>query len=368
MPAKDGLVSTCTIGACSWLVPLDLDPEADRDAWVDARAAGLGGSEVAAVVNEHPDKSAIDVFLEKTGAAVPFLDNTRTRVGRLLEPTVIGWYAAGHPLWERPGDELVIAKPPTCFHRDRPWQRGSADGLAYLPEQVVTLAPGVELIRSPLRPDHLVEVKTHGWFAARGYERIDNGVPIEIPNDKRIQCAWYMELYDIDRCHLIALVDTHVQKTYVIHRDREVGAYLLEEAERFWVHNVLAGVPPPPDGTESFGRYLSRRFRTHRPDLIASSPAIDAATQRLVRIKRLEKRLEKIRDVLEQEIKTHIGDAAGVKTALGAVTWKLQASGKLKEKDARSELYKIAGMTDAEIEAFEDRYKMPDHRVMRTPR
>lgn len=357
-----------TIAGCPWLVPVNLDPEAEREAWVADRMAGLGGSEVAAVVGEHAQKSALDVWAEKTTGATTFQDNVRTRVGRQLEPVLLSWYGTGAPLWERPGGPLVIAKPPTTYHRDRPWQRGSADGLAYYPEQVVSLGPGVDLITSPLRVDHLVEIKTHGWFASRTYNTLDDGIPVEVPNDKRIQCAWYMALYEIDRCHLVALIDTHIQRTYVIHRDREVEAYLLEEAERFWRVHVIGGEPPTPDGSASFGRYLAQRFKTHSADLIGSTPEVDRAARQLIRAKRAQKKLIAITDKLEQVIKRHIGNALGVKTSLGPFTWKSQASGRLREKDARAELYSYAGLTDLEIEAFESRFAQPDHRVMRTPK
>lgn len=364
MPAKvDGVIARCP-----WLVPVGADAEKDRDAWVAARAAGLGGSEIAAVVGEHPDKSPIDVFLDKTGMPQPF-DSDRTFVGRELEPIVIGWYGRGEPYWPRPGGEYTIGKPPTCYHRDRPWQRGSPDGLAYLPEQVVCAVPaGDDSLLSSLVPDHMVEVKTHGWFAGRNYERTDDGVPVAVPNDKRIQCEWYMELFNVERCHLVALVDTHMRRTYVVHRDREVGAYLLEEGERFWTQHVLPGIPPSPDGTESFSRYLSQRFKTHRPDLLIASPEINDAARKLLRTKRAEKRLERLRDLLEQQIKLFIGDAAGVKTAHGAITWKSQRSGKHKTEELLTELRNRAGLTDDELATIKKTYELPDHRVMRTPK
>lgn len=367
MPAEVDLYAQW-IGGCSHLVPIELDAEQDRDAWVAARISGLGGSEIAAIVGEHPNKSAIDVWLEKVGSATPAFDNDRTRVGRMLEPIVLSWYARGAPEWNRPGEPLVVGKPPTCYHRARPWQRGSPDGFAYYPEQAVTIAPGVELVKSPLRPDHLVEVKTHGWFASRSYETTDDGVPIDVPTDKRIQCAWYMALFDMERCHLVALVDTHIQRTYVIHRDLHVEDYLLEEADRFWREHVETTTPPSPDGSESFGKYLSQRFKTHRPDLISATPEINTVARKLLRCKRAAKKLERVQELCEQQIKQFIGDAAGVKTLYGAVTWKSQRSGKLKVSEALDELYKHAGFTDAEIAAFENRLQSPDHRVLRTPK
>lgn len=367
-----------------WLVPVLLDPEADREAWVESRLAGIGGSDAPAVVHEHPSKTAIDVWLERRTGTQAFQDNDRTVVGRMLEGSVVRWFENGGEEWPRFGGQIVIAKPPTVYHRDRPWHRGSADGLVYEPEQVETIAPPGSVNRitldtrapyrdamlcySPLVPVAGVEVKTHGWFASRAYEFTEEGAPVSIPPDKRIQIAWYQELYDLPLFYLVALVDTHVRKTYVVERDRELGATLLEEVERFWRVNVVGGVEPEPDGSESYKKYLRTRFSKHSAELVESTPAIDAATARLLEVKRTAKALEKEQETLEQVIKSHIGDALGVRTSLGNITWKSQASGKLRDKEARVELYTALGWTDSEIREFEKRFAQPDHRVMRTPK
>lgn len=367
---------TNAVAGRPWLVPVLLDAEKDRDAWVASRVAGIGGSEVPAILGESDHKSAVDVWLDHTVGGRDFIDTDRTIVGRLLEPVVLGWFAEGAPSWPREGGRVVVAKPPTVYHRDRPWQRGSADGLIYEPEQVEALQTArggqvltdLEIVSSPLRPLGGAEVKTHGWFASRNYETTDEGAPVDVPADKRIQCAWYMELYEIPFIYLIALVDTHLRKTYVVHRDPELGATMLAEVERFWTRNVLGGVQPDPDGTKSYREYLSQRFNKHRAELVASTPEIDATTKRLIRMKRIESRVKDEREILEQRIKLFIGEAAGVDTELGAVTWKWQRSGKLRDKEARAELYKIAGYTNAEIADFEKRFEQPGHRVMRTPK
>lgn len=367
-----------SIAGRPWLVPIAADAEADREAWEVARLEGIGGSDAAAIVGEHPHRGAIDVWMERVSGSVLSVDHERTEVGRLLEPTVLGWYEAGAPAWPRGGGRLTVVKPPTVYHRDRPWQRGSADGLVFLPEalehlwaergdlsasDVVQLAPASAL-------DHLVEVKSHGWMGGRAYDAVlgEDGSPVDIPADKRIQCAWYMALYDVPRCRLLCLVDTHLRRTLEVERDRELEASLLEEVETFWTSYVVTGEMPPPDGSESYRRHLGERFRKHRPELIASTPDIDAAIGDLVGMKAEEKALKQRIEAAEQIVKAHIGDAAGVMSALGACTWKAQASGKLKLREALSELYSVAGWTDDEIAAFEARHALPDVRVFRTPK
>lgn len=362
---------TITIAGRPWLVPVPLDPELDRDAWVAARIAGIGGSDAAAVVGESPFKSRIDVWQERVTGVPPMFDSERAEVGRLLEDPILRWYELGAPAWPRYGGPLRVVKPPTVYHRDRTWHRGSADGLAYITEAVEHLGANIgagDLLAYPTVPDHAIEVKTHGWAASRSYETTDDGVPIDVPPDKRIQVAWYLALYDLPWASLCALLDTHNRRTYVIEHDRELEDTLLEEVENFWRRYVLTGEPPDPDGSESYRRWLGQRFKKHTAELVASSPEIDAEITRLLRIKRIQKRLEQARELSEQRIKAHIGDAEGINSVIGKVTWKSQRSGKLREKEARAELYQVAGWTDAEIAEFEKRHAQPDHRVLRTPK
>lgn len=354
------------IGGRSDLVAVEFDAEEHREEWVASRCAGLGGSDMAAVVGEHPNKAPIDVFLEKTTGVSTFMGNERTDMGNVLEPIVLQLFAAGGTRWPRAGGPYVVAKPPSVYHRDRPWQRGSADAFVFY-EEAINISQDVDLIRT--KPHAIGEVKTHSWFGSRGYNLDDTGNPlISVPPDKRIQCAWYMGLYDVDLTYLMCLVDTHLRRTFVIHRDREIEAMLLETGHAFWHDHVMTGIPPAPDGTDSYRQYLGAKFKTNTAELVASTTEVEKAAQALLAVKREQKSLEKARELAEQTIKRHIGDAAGVRTALGTITWKSQASGKLRDKEARLRLYEVAGWTDDEIAEFEERYKQPDHRVLRTPK
>lgn len=357
------------IAGRDYLVPVELDPERDRDAWLADRLLGHGGSDVAKILNEHPTKGPIDVWVaHTTGVADDTEDTERSRAGRWFEPQVLRWFAAGGEDWPRTGGPYRIAKPPTVYHRDRPWQRGSADGLGYYPEVIAHLADGVDLLGTGTAPSFLLEIKTHGWFGSKGYNLDDEDRPlISVPPDKRIQVAWYQELYDCDVAYLTALADTHLKRTFLLPRDRALGAMLLEEVEQFRKRYILTGEAPPPDGKPSYREFLKQRFKTHSAELVDSTDEVDLATEALLAIKRDLKRLDKEKELAEQVIKRAIADNAGVKTAHGIVTWKSQRSGKFRDKEMRAELYAAVGWTDLEIAAFEERFAQPDHRVLRTP-
>ncbi len=370
MRAQDTNQTPIRIAGREYLIPVEIDPEADRDAWLADRLKGHGGSDVAKILGEHPTRGPIDVWQEHTTGLVEWTeDNERSRAGRFMEPHVLDWFARGGDAWPRTGGEYRVIKPPTVYHRDRPWQRGSADGLGYYPEVIAHLSDGVDLLRSTTVPSFLVEVKTHGWFASRAYalDRDDDDPVVAVPPDKRIQAAWYMELYDVDVAYLAALFDTHLKRTFLLQRDRELGAMLLEEVEQFRKRYILTGEQPPPDGKASYRDYLRKRYRTHDAVIVASTAEVDGAVEALIKVKRDMKRLDDERERAEQTIKNHIADHQGVNSSSGIVTWKSQRSGKYKDKDMRAELYKAVGWTDLEIAAFESRFALPDVRVLRTP-
>lgn len=358
-----------------WLMPVvgangePLDPIRDREEWVTSRLVGLGGSDVAAICGEHPQKSAIDVWLERTPGmgGVEFVDNESTIMGRYLEPFVLGLYAEGGDAWPRSGGAMFMLKPPSVYHRDRPWMRGSVDGIAYDPDVAGWPGDPANGWRS-VEPDHGTEIKTHQWFAARAqYNRSDDGVPIEVPADKRIQCAWYMALYRLPRWTLAALVDTHHRHTYAIPHDQAVEDYLLEEAESFWRNHVLTGNPPPPDGSESFSRYLAQRFRTHDAELIKADNEIEVLAGDLMVTRATIKDLEEKKEILDQTIKTFIGEHAGVVTKNGVFTYKSQV-GRVRTSEVINELVTRLGLTDEEAAELNDKYRGERIRVFLAPR
>lgn len=362
------------IAGITELVAVDLDPDTQREEWLASRLSGYGGSDVPAIVNEHPRRRPIDVWSERVTGIERFEDNERTIVGRLLEPPIAKMFCAGGLLWPREGEPFAMVKPPSVYRADRPWQRASADALLYYPEAVAALSVIVDgqltpaVLFSPCRPHGILEIKTHGWFAGRSYDMDDDGDPIvTVPTDKRIQCAWYMGAYQIDVAYLACLIDTHLRRTFVFRRDKELEDSLLEEVDNFHRRYVLTGEMPPPDGSTSYRTYLRKRFSSHSDELIMSTPDVETAIRKLVDLKRQEKQIKTDKEFTEQVIKTHIGAALGVKTTLGKVTWKSQPSGKYRDKEMRVALYTALGWTNSEITAFELPYAQPDNRVLRTP-
>lgn len=355
---------------------------------LELRRSGLGGTDVAKLFGEVTGRGPLDVYLDKRGEGEDFAGNERTEWGNILEPIIAQRTAA------KLGVILLPCDPLTVRHPDRPWHLGSPDRLMYDVGQVegelaadeagdwngsfyghddAPLTPTTDVehthhaLVGELRavgPVGGLEIKSHGHYAGLDYFREGDD---PVPGRVRIQCAWYQALLDLDAWKAAALIDTHQHRIFNVSRDREMEAYMLEEAERFWTKNVLACVQPDPDGTDSFSRYLNARFKLHDAEMIATTPAVEEWATELKETKIAAKKLDNRKKTLDQLLKEHIGPHLGVITAVGKLQWKQRRSGKFRDKDMRAALYDLLGWSHDRIEQFEVEYALADYRQLYTP-
>jgi putative phage-type endonuclease len=265
-------------------------------AQLDQRLAGITGTDLAAVVGVHPQRSAVNVWLEKRGEAPPWVDTDRTIWGEKLEPLVRVDYAARHG--------LRIEEPGTLVHPDHDWMMATPDGVAYA-------LGGTEPLKG-------LEIKTHTIHLLHLY-----GAPgtDEVPPHELCQCVWGMAVTGLERWDLVAFIDNQPRE-YVIERDDEVIAHLKERAERFLVDNVRGGVAPDPDGSDAYDEWLKARWSKNTDDLIDIGDDLEtfALIERGRELREHDAEVEAELQRLTQAIKTKIGDKAGV-------TWR-DANGK----------------------------------------
>jgi len=93
--------------------------------WHAARADGIGGSEIAAVLGISPWESAFSLWHRKRGIVPPREANTEMDAGRRLEPVICDVFEERHP-------ELRLQRSPGTFrNRKRRWQIANPDGLLF---------------------------------------------------------------------------------------------------------------------------------------------------------------------------------------------------------------------------------------------
>jgi len=245
--------------------------------WHRARAAGLGGSEIAAVLGLSPWESAFSLWHKKRailavppGHDLPPLrslgqeDSERMMWGRLIEPVVADRYAQLHPQWQ-------MLPVPLRAHPKRPWQIGSPDRIL-IPACDCGLhrarsclcppgSPCPSCTRACCDPDdcgpccehcptcptlarrrEVLEIKLSDRSEDWGEEGTD-----QIPVYYRCQVLWYLDILGLQRARIAVLMSGHTLRHYSVEADQE-DLELMRRAGQDFVQSLQDGTPPPLDG------------------------------------------------------------------------------------------------------------------------
>jgi putative phage-type endonuclease len=214
-------------------------PMTDREQWLAERRTGLGASDAAAVVGVSPWKSALAVYLDKTGQAGPDIETAPMRWGTKLEPVILAAYEeeTGNAI-ERPG---IIMR-----HPERPWQLCTLDG--WIPGQRV------------------IEAKTANQFAADEWGEPGTD---EIPDAYMCQVQHQLAVTGLEVADVPVLIGASDFRIYTIQRHQRMIDHLNEMEAEFWAR-VERRDPPEPDWEHALTPALIESM--HKP---AEGVAID---------------------------------------------------------------------------------------------
>lgn len=267
-------------------------PDGDREAWLDQRRKGVGGSDVAAIMGLSPYRGAYEVWAEKSGLieAPDISDKPAVIWGNILEPVVGEHYAENHP------DREVRRLNAVCQSIERPWAQASLDYEVKDPE----LGWGV------------LEIKTAGQ---RSEDKWDDGVPLFY----QTQVAHYLSVTGRAFADVAVLIGGQDYREYRLMRDEDDVQAVERAVDEFW-QRVQTGDEPPIDGSPGEAEALLKRHQTSDgevweccdmprevADYIYYKETADAAKERLAKAGNALKRL--------------IGDHKGIKCPDYIVTW-----------------------------------------------
>ncbi|MFE0800128.1 YqaJ viral recombinase family protein [Streptomyces sp. NPDC058812] len=195
--------------------------EPGSDQWHAARAQGIGGSEIAAVLGLSPHESRFSLWHRKRALIGPVDENPQMRWGKKHEPTICDEFAELHPEW-------IVAGSATYAAAGRPWQIANPDRLLYL--------PGSD------EPVALLEAKTayddEGW----GEEGTS-----EIPVWYRAQCLWYLDVLGLTVCHVAVLIGLSDYREYIVEYD-PADALMQRQAGAEFMRTLAVDERPDIDG------------------------------------------------------------------------------------------------------------------------
>lgn len=286
-----------------------MNAAADRAEWLAERRSGIGGSDIAAILGLSPWKTAVDVWLDKTGQREDDTvgDAEAVRWGVLLEWVVAQEYAGRT-------EHNVQRVKRILRHPSHEWAIGNIDRAIVAPGSRVRVADDGGTL---LGADGLLEVKTASAYKAGEWGR--DGDDDAVPLHYQAQCMWYLGITGQPWCDVAALIGGQRLVIRRIHRDDETIAAMLERADDFWHRHVLGGQAPEP----ATARDVETLFRSDNGEALEADDELLAAYNRARSAKARIAEAEAEYDAAVERIKLALADRSAL-TISGQTlaTWK----------------------------------------------
>lgn len=278
--------------------------ELTREEWLAERKTGIGGSDAAAILGISPWRTAVDVWLDKTGRKPPREETEAMRIGTELEDFVARRYV------ERTGRQVQRFK--------RMLRRGCL--LGNLDRLVVPDGEKVASHMGEVRTDTLLECKT----SSRDWE---GGVPLYY----QTQVQHYMGL-DERLAHADVAVLFLVRKrfeTFRVERDDEAISLMSARLAEWWDRYVARDEMPPPSNEEDCKALWAR---SNPGKTVAATDEQTAAVARYRELAATAEAAEAEMKTLRDGLCAAMGDAEALAdpfTGRPLVTWKSAAERKV---------------------------------------
>ncbi|GAB3245086.1 YqaJ viral recombinase family nuclease [Chitinimonas naiadis] len=273
-----------------------------REDWLAIRQQGIGSSDAAVAIGLSPYKSALTLWLEKSGRKEPedLSDKESIIWGQILEPVLSSVYQ------ERTGYKVrrvnaVLQHPEHDFM------------LANLDREIVGLPEGPGVL----------EIKTAGYHSAPQWE---DGIPIAY----QCQVLHQLAVTGHEWADVAVLIAGQDFRIYRIERDDDKIADLIQREHRFWAC-VLDDLQPPPDGSADAGQALSWLYPKDNGLVVdlSESAEFNRLFESLLEARIAKAEAEAEEDRLKQQIQNALGPATTAQFQQGKVSWKRSKDGQI---------------------------------------
>lgn len=226
------------------------------------RKCGIGGSDVAAILQLSPWKTPLDVFNDKLGLSEDKEETEAQHFGIILEDIV------SREFQSRTG--MKVQKVSHQFSDpENPWMIANIDRAIINPEiagKVRPLLTSDEIIRyaditgidRPINTDVAFEAKTANAFSADQWGpsqelEIQQGKILTehvIPMYYETQVQWYCGILKLRGMYLGVLIGGNDYRMYWIEARPDVFKVIKEKCQKFWEDHVMTKTPPEPINIE----------------------------------------------------------------------------------------------------------------------
>lgn len=266
--------------------PIIIRPK-NHEEWLKAREAGIGASEVAAILGLSPWDSPFSLWLKKTHQVPPTEENDAMRRGHYLEDAVVQW-------WMHETGEQVI--------------KASADDIIYVhPEHSYMRVTPDRIVKGRKK---ILEVKSTA---------IQMGDTI--PDYYLAQVQYQMYVTGIHEAELIYIQGGLTFGRFMVAYDEEFANFIAQEVTKFWYNNVLGGQEPDAINVSD----LAVKVPKSTPE--KSIQADDTALAQIAEIREKKAQYEALGkeiETLQDSLKMFMTDSEAILDESGNVllTWK----------------------------------------------
>jgi putative phage-type endonuclease len=212
-----------------------------KDGFLKVRKTGIGGSDIGAIMGENKNKSAYEVYLDKTEEVeIQCEDNEPIVWGNLLEDPISTRY-------EQLTNKEQIFVTDTFRHPKYPF-------LIAHPDRIM-----------PIEKKGL-EIKTAGFMSRDLWGESGSQ---QIPTHYYLQIAHYMLVLDYDSWDIAVLIGGQELRIYTFERLKEADDIILENGINFWENHVLKRNPPTLENINSKTvEFLKKRYKLVSPEIV----------------------------------------------------------------------------------------------------
>lgn len=214
------------------IVRTDNLPYAD---WLEYRRQGIGGSDASVVCGINRYKSAMELWLEKTGQMPVQPAGDAAYWGTQLENIVRNEFT-------RRTNIEVERRPEILQSSEHPFMLANVDGVCEVPG----------------KGSCIFEAKTASAFKAQEWVNT-------VPDEYQLQIQHYMAVTECVGAYIAVLIGGNTFRWHYVERDDELISMIVRLEADFW-QSVKNGTPPPIDGTEASAQLLADMFQKSTPD------------------------------------------------------------------------------------------------------
>lgn len=273
--------------------------DANTKAWLKLRGAGIGASEIAAVMGVSPWESPFSLWWRKR-LALDVDPTDEMATGTFLEPRIADWFERYHAA----PAELEVESGGLYASCDRPWQLATPDRLLNAYGDCGTECDTLDgkLCQQCLtkRLAGVLECKwvSHAWD---GW-----GEPgtADVPVHYRAQVQWQMDVMEVNSAVICALGPGGFRVYYLMRDNADIAA--MREAGGRFMRSLHAGEPPNVDD-HTATLPMVRRLNDAIVDREQEVPAMVAAGW--LRSKRFKDLADRVERRYSANIRAHMGNA-----------------------------------------------------------